>query len=74
MLKIWQRFYMKKKWIFKQSAAPTLATLAGAANGRFGRWRRVGLLGSADFVLIFADVVLKTTTILKEMRFAQLSS
>ena len=24
---------MKKKWIFKQSAAPTLATLAGAANG-----------------------------------------
>ena len=23
----------KKKWIFKQSAAPTLATLAGAANG-----------------------------------------
>jgi hypothetical protein len=33
---------MKKKWIFKQSAAPTLATLAGAANGL---WRRVGLLG-----------------------------
>ena len=24
----------KKKWIFKQSAAPTLATLAGAANGQ----------------------------------------
>ena len=23
----------KKKWIFKQSAAPTLATLAGAASG-----------------------------------------
>ena len=23
----------KKKWNFKQSAAPTLATLAGAANG-----------------------------------------
>ena len=22
-----------KKWVFKQSAAPTLATLAGAANG-----------------------------------------
>ena len=32
---------LKKKWIFKQSAAPTLAMLAGA----FGRWRRVGLLG-----------------------------
>ena len=26
---IW--IYMKKKWIFKQSSAPTLATLAGAA-------------------------------------------
>ena len=24
---------MKKKWIFKQSAAPTLASLAGASNG-----------------------------------------
>ena len=40
-----QRICPKKKWIFKQSAAPTLATLAGAANGRIGRWRRVGLLG-----------------------------
>ena len=28
-----QEFTWKKKWIFKQSAAPTLATLAGAANG-----------------------------------------
>ena len=26
----------KKKWIFKQSAAPTLATLACAANGGRG--------------------------------------
>ena len=25
---------LKKKWIFKQSAAPTLATLTGAATGR----------------------------------------
>ena len=44
MLKTWQRLLQnfelpqysipqKKKWIFKQSAAPTLATLAGAANG-----------------------------------------
>ena len=23
----------KKKWVFKQSTVPTLATLAGAANG-----------------------------------------
>ena len=29
---------------------------------------------SADFVLMSADVVLKTTTILKEMRIAQLCS
>ena len=29
---------------------------------------------SADFVLMSADVVLKTTTILKEMRISQLSS
>ena len=29
---------------------------------------------SADFVLMSADVVLKTTTILKEKRIAQLSS
>ena len=29
---------------------------------------------SADFLLITADVVLKTITILKEMRIAQLSS
>jgi hypothetical protein len=29
---------------------------------------------SADFVLMAADVVLKMTTILKEMRIAQLSS
>ena len=29
---------------------------------------------SADFVLMSADVVLKTTTILKEMMIAQLSS
>ena len=28
-----QEFTWKKKWIFKQSAAPTLTTLAGAANG-----------------------------------------
>ena len=32
----------KKKWIFQQSAAPTLA---GAANGLRPCWRRVGLLG-----------------------------
>ena len=43
---LWQKWYVhdrilgylnmnlhEKKWIFKQSAAPTLATLAGAANG-----------------------------------------
>ena len=29
---------------------------------------------SADFVLMLADVVLKTTTVLKEMRIAQLSA
>ena len=28
-----QEFTWKNKWIFKQSAAPTLATLAGATNG-----------------------------------------
>ena len=54
------RIYLKKKWVFKQSAAPTRATLAGAANGRptaFGRGRRVGLLG---LVLYFENRIPRT--------------
>ena len=34
----------------------------------------VFIITSADFVLMSGDVVLKTTTILKEMRIAQLCS
>ena len=39
----------KNKWIFKQGAAPTLATLAGAANGLWPLAAR-GLAGKNIFV------------------------
>ena len=45
----------KKKWIFKQSAAPTLATLAGAANGLRPLAAR-GLAGIKLILTLFENV------------------
>ena len=61
-----QEFPRKKKWIFKQSAAPTLATLAGAVGGAWACWEKLCTLQSASNLVHLQKIQYKSSDIYKK--------